>query len=177
MRSHTGAFMSLGKGAGYATSTRQEHNTRSSTEADLVAVNNVLPQILWTRNFMISQGFKTHNNTLLQDSRSAMLLESNGRGSSSKQTRHINIRYFFVKDRVDKGEVTIKHCRTNKMVADFFTKSLQGSLFNQCLNIIMNIKDDASSKTAESAKECITTLCNEDTEYGTGVKPAENLQL
>jgi hypothetical protein len=115
MRSQTGAIMSLGNGAAYATSTRQKLNTRSSTEAELMAVNNILPQILWTRNFMISQGFEIHENTFLQDNRSAMLLESNGRGSSSKRTRHIDVRYFFVKDKVDKGEVKIEHCSTNKM--------------------------------------------------------------
>jgi hypothetical protein len=155
MRSHTGAIMSLGSGAAYASSTRQKLNTRSSTEAELVAPNDALPQILWTRNFMESQGFKTHDNTLFQDNKSAMLLESNGRGSSSKRTRHIDIRYFFIKDRVDRGEIQIEHCHTNKMIADFFTKPLQGSLFNQCRDIIMNIKNAASSSTAEAAQECV----------------------
>jgi hypothetical protein len=69
--------------------------------------------------------------------------------------KHIDIRYFFVKDKVDKGEVKIEHCSTKKMVADFFTKPLQGTLFIQCRNIIMNIKDAASSSMAEAAQECV----------------------
>jgi hypothetical protein len=105
MRSHTGGIMSLGKRAVYATSVRQKLNTQSSTEAELVAVNNVLPQILWTRNFMMAQGFEAHNSMLYQDNRSAMLLENNGRGSSSKRTRHIDISYFFITNRIEKGEV------------------------------------------------------------------------
>lgn len=53
------------------------------------------------------------------DNQSAMLLEKNGKASSSRQTRHINIRYFFVTDRVAKGEVVIKYCPTKEMLADF----------------------------------------------------------
>jgi hypothetical protein len=69
------------------------------------------------------------------------LLESNGKGSSSKRTKHINIKFFFIKDRVDSGEVRLEHCPTEEMVGDFFTKPLQGSLFLKFRNIIMNIKD------------------------------------
>ena len=48
MKSHTGAMMSLGKGAAYATSTRQKLNTKSSTEAELVAMDDIMPQVIWT---------------------------------------------------------------------------------------------------------------------------------
>ena len=52
MRSHTGGCMTLGKGVVYGTSTNQKLNTRSSTEAELVGVNDVMSQILWTRYFL-----------------------------------------------------------------------------------------------------------------------------
>jgi hypothetical protein len=149
MRSHTGGLMCLGKGAAYATSTRQKLNTRSSTEAELVAVNDVLPQVIWTRKFLMAQGIKIHNNTLFQDNRSAILLENNGKASSGKRTRHIDIRYFFIKDRIEKGEVSIEHCGTDKMFADFFTKPLQGGLFVKCRDIMMNID---SNDVATSSK-------------------------
>jgi len=67
MKSHTGGLMSLGKGAVYATSRRQRLNTRSSTEAELVGINDVLSQILWTRYFMESQGYPIHPTKLYQD--------------------------------------------------------------------------------------------------------------
>lgn len=52
MRSHTGGVMMLGKGGAiYGTSTRQKINTKGSTEAELVGVNDILPQALWTRIF------------------------------------------------------------------------------------------------------------------------------
>ena len=47
MRSYTGATMSMGRGSVYFTSTKQKINTRSSTETELVAVHDALPQVLW----------------------------------------------------------------------------------------------------------------------------------
>ena len=94
MKGHTGGVLSMGKGAVYGTSTKQKLVTRSSTEAELVGANDVMPQILWTRYFLEAQGYHVDENILYQDNKSAMLLESNGHGSSSKRTRHINIRYF-----------------------------------------------------------------------------------
>jgi len=75
---------------------------------------------------------------------SSILLEKNGRSSSSKRTRHINIRYFSVKDHVDSGAIRIEHCPTKEMLADYFTKPLQGVLFYKLRDSIMNI--DPSSE-------------------------------
>ena len=57
IKSHTGRLMTLGKGAIYGTSTRQKINTKCSTEAELVGLNNVMPQVLWTRYFLEAQGY------------------------------------------------------------------------------------------------------------------------
>ena len=141
MRSHTGAIMSLGRGAVYAMSTRQKLNTRSSTEAELVGVDDAMSQILWTRYFMASQGYEVKESKVYQDNMSSMLLEKNGRASCSKRTRHINIRYFFVTDRIASKEIHVEYCPTEEMVADFFTKPLQGSLFRKFRNWILNMDD------------------------------------
>jgi hypothetical protein len=139
MRSHTGGVLTLGRGAAYATSTKQKLTTKSSTEAELVGVNDVLSQVLWTRHFLDAQGYDVIDSTIYQDNQSAMLLENNGRASSSKRTRHINIRFFFVHEKVHNHEVTIKYCPTKEMVADFFTKPLQGSTFQKLRDMIMNV--------------------------------------
>jgi Reverse transcriptase (RNA-dependent DNA polymerase) len=75
MRSHTGGVLSLGKGAIYSISTRQKLNTKSSTEAELVGVDDVMPMILWTRQFMEAQGYTIKDNVLYQDNQSSILLE------------------------------------------------------------------------------------------------------
>ena len=139
MKSHTGGMLSLGEGCVYATSVRQKLVGRSSTEAELIGVHDVLPQILWTRHFMLKQGWPVLDTFLYQDNTSAMLLEKNGRASSTKRTRHINLRYFYIKDRVDSKDIVIEHCPTKVMWGDFFTKPLQGDLFRKMRDKVMNI--------------------------------------
>ena len=134
--------MTLGKGCVYGTSIRQKLNTKSSTESELVATADVLPQIIWTSYFLKEQGCRVEKSVLYQDNQSAILLEKNGKASSGKRTRHINIRYFFIKDRIDKGEVEVVFCPTEEMVGDFFTKPLQGAKFRKFRKIIMNLADD-----------------------------------
>jgi hypothetical protein len=72
-------------------STKQKLNTRSSTESELVGVDDMMPIIIWTRYFLLSQGYGIIENLLLQDNRSFILLKQNERALSSKRTRHINI--------------------------------------------------------------------------------------
>ena len=69
---------------------------------------------------------------------STMALVEKGR-STSERTRHINIRYFFVKDRVDSGEVRIEYCPTEDMLADLLTKPLQGDLFTRLRNLLLSV--------------------------------------
>lgn len=54
-----------------------------------------------------------------------------------KQSRHINIRFFFIKDRKDRNELTIRYCPSNDMIGDFFTKPLQGKKFGKFKEKIM----------------------------------------
>ena len=57
------------------------------------------------------------------------MLEKNGSLSSSQKTCHINVRYFSIKDKVDSGDIEVIYCPTGDMLADFFTKPLQGKQF------------------------------------------------
>ena len=95
-RSHTGGVMTYGQGAIQSVSRKQRLNTRSSTEAELVGADDNATKILWTKLFMECQGYKITSNILFQDNKSAILLETNGQKSSSKRTRALNIRYFFL---------------------------------------------------------------------------------
>ena len=138
MKSHTGGVMSLGTGATYSTSKKQKPNTKSSTEAELVGVDDVLPQALWTKYFMEAPGYGV-TTILNQDNQSTIKLADNGKASSGKGTRHINIRYFFITDRIARKEIAVQYCPTKEMVADYFTKPLQGVLFYKFRDQIMGV--------------------------------------
>jgi hypothetical protein len=64
----------------YGISKQQKLNAKSSTEAELVGVDDVMPQVLWTLYFLEAQGYKIDENALYQDNKSSILLETNGRG-------------------------------------------------------------------------------------------------
>ena len=130
-KSHTGATMTMGKGAIMSISRKQKLNTRSSTEAELVGVDDIAVMILWTKLFLEDLGYLVDKNILYQDNKSAILLEENGKKSSGKRTRALNVRYFFMTDQIEKGNVSVEYCPTDDMTSDFMTKPLQGEKFRK----------------------------------------------
>ena len=136
-RSHTGATFSMGRGAITSISRKQGMNSRSSTEAEVIAADEVVGPMIWTKLFLEEQGYPVRKNTLFQDNRSAMLLESNGRKSAGKRSRHLNIRFFFVTDQKEKGNINIEYCPTDEMTGDYMTKPLLGKKFDDHRNAIM----------------------------------------
>ena len=87
-----------------------------------------------------AQGYEIKDNVLYQDNQSTILMMKNGRNSCTGNSRHVHTRYFFVKDRVEKGEVRVEYCPTLQMLGDYFTKPLQGNLFNKLRDVIMGYK-------------------------------------
>ena len=138
MRSHTGAVMTLGKGAVVSISSKQKTNARSSTEAELIGVDDIISSVLWTKLFMEAQGLEIEHNIIYQDNKSTILLATNGRESAGKRLRHLNIKYFYVTDKIQNKEVEIKYCPTDDMIGDYNTKPLQGSKFVKFKKSIMN---------------------------------------
>ena len=138
-KSQSGMVMTLGQGVLLGKSVKQKLNAKSSSEAEIIATSDAASQMLWAREFMDCQGYDIDKSILYQDNKSAILLETNGRLSCGKNNKHINIRYFFLKDRVNSGEMDIEYCPTNEMIADFFTKPLQGSKFTKFRDMILDI--------------------------------------
>ena len=137
LRSHTGMTLTLGKGAAITMSSKQKLNTRSSTEAELVAADDAVGPMLCVHRFVQDQGYPIKS-ILYQDNRSAILLESNGRASAGKRSRHLNIRYFFLHDCKKKGLIQIEYCPTDDMIGDYMTKPLHGGKFKIFRSKIMN---------------------------------------
>jgi KUP system potassium uptake protein len=139
--------MTMGKGGVIGGFTKQKINTTSSTEAEIVGVHDGMGSILWVTYFLEAQVYPVKPVTIHQDNMSTMLLANNGRASSSKRTRHINIRYFFITDRIGRREIAVKYCPTDDMIADFYTKPLNGSKFRKFRNLIMNCGNDVDDDT------------------------------
>jgi len=137
MRSHTGGVTSMGTGCVHHKSTKQKLNTKSSTESEVVGASDYLPWTIWLKMFLQAQGYKLTTCYYYQDNESAIRLIKNGKKSSRDKTRHIKIRYFFIADVIKRENLTVKSCRCEHMVADYYTKPLQGKLFRKMRDKIM----------------------------------------
>jgi len=150
MQSNSGIVMTLGRGFTYSTSCKQKINMKSFMEAELVAINDAMGQILWTRHFLAAQGMAIPNTTIYQDNKSMILLAENATTSSSRCTKHLDGRYFFVMDKIKNGEVKLAYCPTGNMLADFFTKPIQGNTFIQTQEKILNLPSGTGTTVQRS---------------------------
>jgi hypothetical protein len=170
--------MSYGTGVLQPMSKEQKMNVRSSTEAETTGVLDYLPKNLWTQMCMKHQMLPVRCAPYYQDNMSAEKIEKNGWKSVGSWSRHIDIKTFFVTDRHKKGDIDIKHCpSTSEMVADYFTKPLQGALFQDMRNVIMGYKsyislqkyantDEQSEEHVENVIKLQTDVSDTKTEFG-----------
>ena len=86
---------------------------------------------------MSAQCYGKENNLIYQDNQIAMRMEKNGRNSCTGNSRHIHIRYFVVKYRIDKSKMKVEYFPTHLMLGDFFTKTLMGEMFRRLGSVIM----------------------------------------
>jgi hypothetical protein len=139
MRSQTGCVISLGGGPIYVSSSKQKLNTKSSCESEFVALSDKASQIIWSRELLgwLSDQDDPPAATIYEDNMATIQLVKLGRPASEK-TRHINIRRFFVTDRVKAGDIKLEYLPTDKMIADYMTKPLQGAKFVEMRNMLLN---------------------------------------
>ena len=81
------------------------------------------------------QGYNVKDNVMYQENKSAILMIMNGGNSCTGNSRHIHMRYFWIKDRIDQKEVRVEYLPTYMMLADYYTKPLQGSCFRTLRNL------------------------------------------
>lgn len=86
-------------------------------------------QILWTCHLLAAQGQYVPTTTIYQGNKSTILLAENDNSSSSKKKHHLNVRYYFITDQIKKENLKVAFCPSQDMLADLFTKPLQGALF------------------------------------------------
>jgi hypothetical protein len=172
--------MTMGKGAAISSSNKMKCNTRSATETEIISVLDKLPDIIWTRYFVECQGYDIDKCIVFQDNMrmSSLSLEKNGRVSSSKRTKHIKEKYFFIKDYYESGEIDLRYCPTDVMWTDVLTKPLQGQKFRDMRAFLQNCPRDYDDdvelqtdqlarrsmnqqvKTVASSRECVGEQTN-----------------
>ena len=140
-KSHTGLAIMIGRGVVICKSVKQKLVTKSSTEAELVALSDSVSMAIWCRNFLEQQGYTMPPTTVFQDNQSTIAMIRAGKPTSDR-TRHVSIRFFWVGDRQKAGEISVEYLPTKDMVADILTKPLQGELFLKLRKELLNWEED-----------------------------------
>jgi hypothetical protein len=137
--SHSGILFTLGKYGNtiLAKSLKQKSVATSSTEAELMCIFDGLDYLIWIRNVLEFLGYPQGTTTIFQDNTSTITMAYMGRGSSGSRTRHIDLRYFYVKQFLDNKDLEIDHLGRDNMTADFFASPRQGTAFRRFRGMIM----------------------------------------
>jgi hypothetical protein len=147
-------MLTLGKGATSSYSRKVKLNMRSSIETELATADMYMPEMIWLLYFIWSQGYEPECVGLYQDNISTQLLIKNGKFSGGKETKHVKAKFFFIKDRVDDGEIKVIDCPAEEMWADILTEPLKGMAFQtvraQLMNSPINYEQGESSGVRRS---------------------------
>ena len=93
-KGHTGGALTLGQGAVISKSSGQKMNTKSSSETELVGVDDLLPAVLWTKYFIEAQGYNVEHNIIHKDNESTLRMLINGKKSCTPGSKHIKAKSF-----------------------------------------------------------------------------------
>ncbi|CAM8940534.1 unnamed protein product [Rhodiola kirilowii] len=103
-------------------SKKQSSIALSTAEAEYIAAAACCAQLLWIKQQLSDYGVSVQCSSILCDNTSAINISKNPVKFS--RTKHIEIRYHFLRDCVEKGTITMEYCRTEEQIADIFTKAL-----------------------------------------------------
>jgi hypothetical protein len=125
-RGHSGYVCSIGGNTIFARSIKQKVVTKSSTEAELLALNLAADHVLYLREFLKELGHAQPGPTVIkQDNRSAMVMAKKGE-IGSKRTKHFTVRHYFIKEHLESGELTLAYEPGETISADGLTKLITG---------------------------------------------------
>ena len=114
-------------------SSKKQHSVAcSSAEAEYIAAGSCCAQVLWIQNQLLDYGHKFTKTPICCDNTSAILITKNPVQHS--KTKHIEIRYHFIRDNVEKGKVELQYIPTDNQIADIFTKALDEKKINHFIS-------------------------------------------
>jgi hypothetical protein len=119
-------------------SKKQNSVALSTAEAEYIVAGHCCAQLLWMRQTLRDYGYKLTKVPLLRNNESAIRMADNPVEHS--RTKHIAIRYHFLRDHQQKGDIEIAYINTKEQLANIFTKPLDEQTFNK-LRHELNIFD------------------------------------
>ncbi|GJZ67538.1 retrovirus-related pol polyprotein from transposon TNT 1-94 [Tanacetum coccineum] len=126
-KSTSGGIQFLGEKLVSWMSKKQDCTAMSTAEAEYVVLSASCAQVMWMRTQLKDYGFDYNKIPLYCDSQSAIEISCNPVQHS--RTKHINVRYHFIKEQVEQGIIELYFVRNEYQLADMFTKALSQKMF------------------------------------------------
>ena len=130
--STSGNVFLLAKGAVSWLSKKQATVALSTAEAEYVALSAATQEAIWLRRLLTDVGESLEDPTVInEDNQGAIAMAKNPVGHA--RTKHIDIRYHFVREGVQNGAIILKYVATGEMIADILTKPLPKHPFEKLI--------------------------------------------
>ena len=139
-KGHSGMLIQYNNNLIICKSRKQKIVSLSSTETELIALSDSTSFIIYILNVFNELDIKINNKTIFQDNLSTIKMIQNEK-PTSQRVKHINLKYFSIRERINEYNININHLPTNEMIADILTKPLFGKLFIKFRNSLFNSND------------------------------------
>ncbi|GKE43748.1 hypothetical protein Tco_1471032 [Tanacetum coccineum] len=133
-KSTSGGLQFLGDKLVSWSSKKQDCTAMSTAKAEYVSLSTCCAQVIWMRTQLLDYGYRYNKIPIYCDSKSAIAISFNPVQHS--RTKHINIRYHFIKEHVKSGTIELYFVRTEYQLADLFTKALLRERFEYLVHMI-----------------------------------------
>ncbi|CAI7826000.1 unnamed protein product [Closterium sp. NIES-54] len=141
-------------------SSKQELIALSSAEAEYIALCSATKEGLYLRELLEEAKLaELPNFTLFCDNQSAIRIAN--KNGFANRTKHIALRYFFVKDEIEKGRLELSYCPTSEMAADYLTKKLGKQKFEYCMLLTGQGHVTSSDIAEQNEAHCFTIFLRE----------------
>ena len=132
---HTGIIITVGDSIVYARSSKQKMQTLSSTESELIALQEASTLVVWMRYLLGDIGCPVSKPTIVtQDNQSATIIAE--QGGNFQRTKHLVGRFNYLRERIVNGDMVIKYRQTDRMPADYLTKPVNEAILQRHLKAI-----------------------------------------
>ena len=126
---HGGLILSLGSSPIYSRSWKLKSVTRSSSETELIALEDSVTFVIWTRELLREIGqLEKEPTTIFQDNKSTIILAM--QGGNFKRTKHLLCKESYVREKLNNNEITLRYLPTINMLADYLTKPVPRQVLN-----------------------------------------------
>ena len=145
-KSQSGTVCTVGGAPYYCTSSRQKINAKSAAESEMISISDSGTMVQWGQQFLYHQGYVNLPPARIWEDNQATIQNLNRGAATATNSRHYEVKYFYISDLAKRGIVRVEHLETAEMTADLLTKGVTADVFTKLSNKLMTSQSDVARK-------------------------------